>query len=103
MSGASETLPKRGRFLPGQSGNPGGRPKGFAEVQEAARAHTPAALETLRVIATDEKAPHAARVSAAIALLDRAWGKPMQPSEIAGPGGTPIIVVSGVPREDDDA
>jgi len=29
-------------------------------------------------IASDTEAPHAARVSAATALLDRAWGKPAQ-------------------------
>ena len=33
------------KFKPGQSGNPGGRPKGFAEVRELAREHTVAAIE----------------------------------------------------------
>ena len=33
---------------------------------------------TLRTIAADTDAPHAARVSAASALLDRGWGKPLQ-------------------------
>ena len=33
--GAEEGMSK---FKPGQSGNPGGRPKGFAEVRELARA-----------------------------------------------------------------
>jgi hypothetical protein len=35
------------KFKPGQSGNPGGRPKGFAEVRELAREHTVAAIGKL--------------------------------------------------------
>jgi hypothetical protein len=34
-------------FKPGQSGNPGGRPKGWAEVNALARQHTAAAIEAL--------------------------------------------------------
>lgn len=65
-------------FQPGQSGNPGGRPKVLADVQEAARARTAEAIDVLASIAIDPGAPPAARVSAANALLDRAWGKPQQ-------------------------
>jgi hypothetical protein len=66
------------KWQKGQSGNPGGRPKALQEVEEAARQHTPAAMEALASIAKNEKAPPAARVSAASVLLDRAWGKPRQ-------------------------
>jgi hypothetical protein len=37
------------------------------------------AVKVLAGIASAENAPPAARVSAAIALLDRGWGKPIQP------------------------
>ena len=47
-------------------------------VRDIARESTTLAIETLRTIAADAYAPHAARVSAATALLDRAWGKPAQ-------------------------
>ena len=60
-----------GRFQPGTSGNPGGRPKAVHGIQELARKHAPEALKTLADIA--KKGTPAARVSAAIALLSRLW------------------------------
>lgn len=69
-------------FTPGQSGNPGGRPKVLAEVKELAREHTVEAVEALAKIMLDEKAPAAARVTAANAILDRAYGKPPQAIEV---------------------
>lgn len=71
-------------FKPGQSGNPGGLPKGMAEVKEAARKLTPKAMKALEDIATNEEHPAAARVSAAIALLDRGWGKPTATVDMQG-------------------
>jgi hypothetical protein len=67
-----------GRFRRGQSGNPGGRPKIFTEVKQAAREHTEAAINTLVAVMDNEEAPAAARVAAANAILDRGWGKPGQ-------------------------
>ena len=63
-------------FKKGQSGNPGGRPKVVAEVNELARAHIAEAIETLASIMTNPKSAPAARVSAANALLDRDYGNP---------------------------
>jgi Family of unknown function (DUF5681) len=65
-----------GRFQKGKSGNPGGRPKAAHSIQELARKHAPEAIKTLADIA--KKGTPGARVSAAIALLDRAYGKPPQ-------------------------
>ena len=65
-------------FKPGQSGNPGGRPKALKDIQKAARAHSADALKTLARIATDPKAPEAAQIAASTALLDRGFGKPLQ-------------------------
>ena len=67
-----------GRFLKGQSGNPGGRPKIIGEVQEVARQYTVEAIETLAAIMRDIKAPPAARATACNSILDRAYGKPPQ-------------------------
>jgi hypothetical protein len=68
-------------FEPGQSGNPGGRPKGLAEVQQLAREHAPAAVRTLARIMRSRASDDRARIAAAVALLDRGFGKP-SPSDL---------------------
>jgi uncharacterized protein DUF5681 len=86
----------RGRpFAPGQSGNPGGRPKGLIEMRLAARAHTVQALDTLVRIMRSRKAAASARVRAVSELLDRAWGKPVQ--ELAVQGAMAHIDARDVP------
>jgi hypothetical protein len=84
-------MPKGGlrstSFKPGVSGNPDGRPKRpetiearrvVADVKSAARELTPEAMDTLKEAMADQKAPWAAKIAAAIAILDRGWGKPEQ-------------------------
>jgi hypothetical protein len=71
------TVPAQQRGLrpwrAGQSGNPGGRPKGLAAL---CREHTPEAVETLvRALRSDDER---VAVTAASVLLDRGWGKPVQ-------------------------
>jgi hypothetical protein len=66
-------------WRPGQSGNLAGRPRVIEDVRDLARQCTQQAVGVLQSIMTDLKAPAAARVSAANALLDRGWGKPRQP------------------------
>jgi HEAT repeat protein len=56
----------------GQSGNPGGRPKGIAAL---ARQHTDKAIEVLAAALDDDDAR--VRVTAAEKLLDRGYGKPL--------------------------
>lgn len=55
------------------------------ELREAARQFTDDALKTLAAICNEGQS-EAARVSAACALLDRGYGKPMQQLETGSPG-----------------
>lgn len=80
----------------GQSGNPGGRPKGLKEVQDAARQHTEAAIKTLADIAKDKEQTASARVAAAEVLLDRGWGKAQQTIEVEGMSGLPDHVIDAI-------
>jgi hypothetical protein len=52
--------------------------KAPTDIRSLARAHTATAVKVLAGIMQQSDAPHAARVSAATALLDRGWGKPSQ-------------------------
>ncbi|MGZ0105197.1 hypothetical protein [Achromobacter sp. KK8] len=68
----------------------GGRKKGVpnkatAEIKALAQQHGPEAIATLVSIMKGTKQPPAARVAAAKELLDRAYGKSVQPIE----GGDP--------------
>src|SRR5574343_278303 len=51
------------------------------EIRSLARKHTEKALNVLAGIMNEKDAPPAARVAAANSLLDRGWGKAMQPIE----------------------
>jgi hypothetical protein len=53
-------------------------PKTLTEIRSIARGHTRTAINTLVGVMRSKDATHAARVSAANAILDRGWGKPAQ-------------------------
>jgi hypothetical protein len=65
---------EQGRLLPGSVLERAGRPEG-PTITTLARAHTSKAIEVLVEIMGDDKAPPAARATAAQALIDRGWGK----------------------------
>jgi hypothetical protein len=76
-------------FQPAVSGNPGGHPKLAAEIRELARDQTNAAIRTLVAVMKSGKSD-SARVAAALALLDRGWGKPTQAMD-ATPGESQLF------------
>ncbi|MCC6811728.1 MAG: hypothetical protein IT381_30130 [Deltaproteobacteria bacterium] len=70
-----------GRFAPGQTGNAGGRPAIVAEVRELAQSYCADAIATLHRLMTtsdDERV----QVAAAMALLDRGIGRPVQAVQV---------------------
>lgn len=86
IAGNPETMP----FKPGQSGNPNGRRKEDTRVKELARAQTERAIEALVKALDDDRT----RVAAAVALLDRGWGKAAQ--ALTGEDGGAIVTESRV-------
>ena len=73
------------KFKPGQSGNPGGRPKVLGEVQTLARQYTTEAIEALVAIMRNKKAPPAAVALASNSILDRGYGRPAQAISVSRP------------------
>ena len=65
-----------GRFAPGSSGNPGGRPSYPAELRDACRDATDDAVAVLRELLTSKREPGSVRLRAARELLDRGYGPP---------------------------
>jgi len=86
------------RFKPGQSGNPAGRAKQDVHITQLARAHSIDAIKTLAEICNDRAAAPAPRVAAAMALLDRGWGRPMQPTDVTSNGDSVRFVIMSVPE-----
>lgn len=87
-------------FQPGQSGNPGGRPRENKEVRALARQHGIEAIEKLVEWMRGENAK--ASISAANSILDRAFGKPSQPVDGDGDGGPVKLLIERVIREAHD-
>lgn len=83
-------------FQKGQSGNPSGRPHIVLEsgksLTEIARGHTEEVVTCLMGVVRDPEAPHAARVTASLGLLDRGWGRPAQQVMLTGDADHPVSV-----------
>jgi hypothetical protein len=75
------------RFRPGQSGNPGGRPKGIAAAVKD-RVKPEDLVDILVEVAQDPRAKASERIAAVKELTDRGWGK--APAFAAIEGSDPL-------------
>lgn len=101
--------PRSGKttWKPGQSGNPGGRsprvgPNGES-LAELARGHTADCVRVLAEVMLAVQNEPKDRIVAAVALLDRGWGKPKESVEMDARvegSGLPVIQII---RHDDQA
>lgn len=99
-AGDAEKRDAQGRFKKGQSGNAGGRPKTAKEVREIARKYGPQAVRFLYECMSSGDVKDNVRVAAAVALLDRGYGKPAQ--AIVGDDDAPPVRVAVVKHRLDD-
>ena len=78
MSDSQDRPPQKARpahlFKPGQSGNPGGQPKAYAEVRKLLDSGVLAAAQTMLDLAANADDPKV-RIAAARDILDRTLGK----------------------------
>ena len=95
-------LPRGKAFEKGNKANPTGRPKLTPEEMDliaACKAKTPEALAVIEKLMTESQSDKV-KLSAALSIIERAWGKPIQPTTVSAPdGGAVSIQVSfvGIP------
>lgn len=94
------TKKRPGRWKPGESGNPGGRPAVAREFRELCRDFmNQRGWQNLAAMANDPGSPHYFRANELIAAY--ALGKPTQGLELSGAGGGPVVIKVNIGGEAD--
>lgn len=84
-------------FKKGQSGNPGGQPKGLVRlIREKTQEGATLVAFMLQVFEGEHDAKLADRMAAATWLSDRGFGKPAQAIEVGLPDGTTLLPLAAV-------
>lgn len=85
---------EKGQFVKGKSGNPGGRPKIPDNIKENLEDLVPKSVKTLSKMLNSKN--QNVQLRAAVAVLDRVYGRPGQAVSInEGEGGVNIIFGDG--------
>jgi hypothetical protein len=93
--------PVRGRpFLPGNSANPGGRPKGLAALVRDQTGDGAELVAFMLRVLRGKRQPLRYRLEAAAWLADRGFGKALQQMELSGPGAEPLVIRVEYPDPD---
>ena len=87
-------------WLPGVSGNPGGRPKGLAELVRAETRDGAEVVEFMLRILRGKRQPMRLRMEAAAWLADRGFGKALQQMELSSPGAEQLVIRVEYPDAD---
>ena len=85
---------RTGRFIAGQSGNPGGRPVGFRELIKESTADGSELVDVVVNVLRDQTASNRERMEAATWLADRGFGKPapVRDDDVPGIGDFTIVI-----------
>ena len=88
---------EQGRFIKGQTGNPGGRPATPNEVKEMLRAAVAPSIKLLIDTVNNKNARLDLRIKSAETIIDRVYGRAVQPLAL---DAAPTIDLSDVSIDD---